>query len=79
MTETNENPGIPVVGSSLVLPADDPTYLNAKERFGATHKIEVYAGTTPLLSALKPDQTVCWGDGKSYHFRLTENPIKSEV
>jgi len=63
--------GIPVVGSSLFLSADDENLKNVREKYGKTHTIEAVKGTKVVMSKLAKNQSVCWGDGESYHFRLT--------
>ena len=63
--------GIPVVGSSLFLSADDENLKNVREKYGKTHTIEAVKGTKVIMAKLAKNQSVCWGDGESYHFRLT--------
>lgn len=65
---------IPIIGSDAVLLPDNLHYLAVKEMYGATHEIEVIYGTKAKMSNLGPNQSVCYGDGKSFHFRLT--PLK---
>jgi len=64
--------GIPVVGSSLFLSADDENLKKVREKYGKTHTIEAVKGTKVVMAKLAKNQSVCWGDGDSYHFRLTE-------
>ena len=63
--------GIPVVGSSLFLSADDENLKRVREKYGKTHTIEAVKGTKVIMAKLAKNQSVCWGDGESYHFRLT--------
>ena len=63
--------GMPVVGSSLFLSADDENLKKVREKYGKTHKIEAVKGTKVVMAKLAKGQSVCWGDGESYHFRLT--------
>jgi len=44
-----------------------------KERYGETHTIEkvVHKGRIDLRK-LKPGESVCAGDGKTYHYKLTK-------
>ena len=63
--------GIPVVGSSLFLSADDENLKKVREKYGKTHTIEAVKGTKVIMEKLAKNQSVCWGDGESYHFRLT--------
>lgn len=63
--------GIPVVGSSLFLSADDENLKKVREKYGKTHTIEAVKGTKVVMAKLAKNQSVCWGDGESYHFRLT--------
>ena len=63
--------GIPVVGSSLFLSADDENLKKVSEKYGKTHTIEAVKGTKVIMAKLAKNQSVCWGDGESYHFRLT--------
>lgn len=65
---------IPVVGSSFFIKSDDENYKKAFGVWGKTHKIEPVLGTSPDLRKLLDNQRVMWGDGKKYHFRLTELP-----
>lgn len=64
--------GIPVVGSSLFLSADDENLKKVREKYGKTHTIEAVKGTKVVMAKLAKNQSVCWGDGESYHFRLTD-------
>ena len=63
--------GIPIVGSSLFLSADDENLKQVREKYGKTHIIEAVKGTKVIMAKLAKNQSVCWGDGESYHFRLT--------
>jgi hypothetical protein len=67
----NAQLGIAVVGSSLFLSADDKNLKKVREKYGKTHKIEAVKGTKIDMTKLTDNQSVCWGDGESYHFRLT--------
>jgi len=60
-----------VQGSNFELSEDDQNLTDVKKRYGATHDIEAVFGTKPDLRKLMSTQSVCWGDGKTYHFRLT--------
>lgn len=55
--------------------SNDVNWLKVNERCGATHHIEKVMGTEVDLTKLKDNQSVCWGDGETYHFRLTEKRI----
>lgn len=44
--------GIPVVGSSLFLSADDENLKNVREKYGKTHTIEAVKGTKVVMSKL---------------------------
>ena len=45
--------------------------------YGKTHDIRrVYGDCHVELSNLKFNQSVCWGDGKTFYYLLTENPNK---
>jgi hypothetical protein len=70
---TNETAqlGTPVVGSSLFLSDNDENLKKVREKYGKTHTIEAVKGTKVVMSKLAKNQSVCWGDGESYHFRLT--------
>ena len=63
--------GIPIVGSSLFLSADDENLKQVREKYGKTHTIEAVKGTKVIMAILAKNQSVRWGDGESYHFRLT--------
>jgi hypothetical protein len=60
-----------VIGSNFKLSDDDENVIKVRERHGKTHHIEAVIGTQPILDRLSKGQSVCWGDGKTYHFRLT--------
>lgn len=62
---------IGVVGSSLFLSADDKNLKKVRDLYGNTHKIEAVKGTKIDMTKLADNQSVCWGDGENYHFRLT--------
>lgn len=63
--------GISVVGNSLFLSADDENLKKVREKYGKTHTIEVVKGTKVVMAKLAKNQSVFYGDGESYHFRLT--------
>ena len=63
--------GISVFGSSFFLSADDENLKKVREKYGKTHTIEAVKGTKVEMAKLAKNQSVCWGDGESYHFRLT--------
>ena len=45
------------------------------KKYGETHDVKrVYADLSPDLSKLKDNQSVCWGDGRTFYFPLTEKP-----
>lgn len=54
------------------LPDDDKNMIQVKEIYGKTHKIEAVLGTHVTLDDLGPGQSICWGDGETFHFRLTK-------
>ena len=60
-----------LLASSLVLSADDENLKKVREKYGKTHTIEAVKGTKVEMAKLAKNQSVCWGDGESYHFRLT--------
>lgn len=66
------NSSISIIGTDSFLSTSDANYVKVNERWGKTHTIEAVDGVEPLLITLKPNQCVCWGDGATYHFRLTE-------
>lgn len=43
-----------------------------EDKFGKTHTYERIMGVQPKLSELGITQSVCYGDGKTYHWRLTK-------
>ena len=57
--------------SSFFLSADDENLKKVREKYGKTHTIEAVKGTKVEMAKLAKNQSVCWGDGESYHFRLT--------
>lgn len=50
----------------------DKYYQDVIKKWGKTHTIEKIMGTHVDLKNLKNGQSVCWGDGETYHFRLTK-------
>lgn len=41
--------------------------------YGKTHTYKrVYGGLSPDLTKLNLNQSVCWGDGKTFYYLLTE-------
>lgn len=42
-----------------------------KSEYGKIHTVESVKGTKVIMAKLSKNQSVCWGDGESYHFRLT--------
>lgn len=67
-----ESLGIPVIGSSFFLSENDENLKKVREKYGQTHAIEAIKGTKIIMAKLAKNQSVCWGDGESYHFRLTK-------
>jgi hypothetical protein len=55
----------------LSISDNDENLKKVREKYGKTHKIEAVLGTRPILAMLASNQSVVWGDGKTYHFRLT--------
>lgn len=48
-------------------------YSVINKKYGETHNIErIYETTSPDLYKLKDNQSVCWGDGRTFYFLLTE-------
>jgi hypothetical protein len=60
-----------LLASSFFLSADDENLKKVREKYGKTHTIEAVKGTKVEMAKLAKNQSVCWGDGESYHFRLT--------
>jgi hypothetical protein len=63
--------------SSKSLPEKDnaiekEAWESVRKRWSATHTIEKVMGTEVTLSDLEDNQSVCYGDGKTFHFRLTK-------
>lgn len=48
------------------------------ERWELTHKIEAVLGVEVDLRKLAENESVLYGDGKSFHFKLTKEPLKLE-
>ncbi len=42
------------------------------KKYNKTHDIEKVPGTSVRMQDLNDDQSVCWGDGKTYHYLLTK-------
>lgn len=59
-------------GTVINLLEDDENLIRTKNLFGETHTIEAVLGTKVNLPDLLPGQSVVYGDGKHYHFRLTK-------
>jgi hypothetical protein len=51
---------------------ESPEYKKVFALYGKTHKIEKRAGTAVFLPLLKDNQSIVWGDGKTFHWLLTE-------
>lgn len=64
--------GIAITGSNLLLPLDDEDLKKVTDRYGDSHHIEPVWGTSVDLTVLKLNETVCIGDGQTYHFKLTD-------
>lgn len=45
-------------------------------KWGETHDIEKVMGTEVDLTLLNDNQSVVWGDGETFHWRLTKKPIE---
>ena len=60
-----------LLASSLSLSADDENLKKVREKYGKTHTIEAVKGTKVEMAKLAKNQSVCWGNGESYHFLLT--------
>lgn len=54
----------------------DNNYKRAFAKYGKTHEIEKVMGTRVDITKLKDNQSVIWGDGETYHFRLTTHKPK---
>ncbi len=63
---------IPVIGSRFFIDTNDINWVKINEKYKSTHVIEAVWGIKPRLDKLQSNQKVCWGDGETYHFRLTE-------
>jgi hypothetical protein len=75
----NAKLGIPIIGSNFLLPIDDENLIKAQEKFGETCKIEVVIGTQVIFAELARNQGVCFGDGDTYHFRLTKKKSQTKL
>lgn len=63
---------LPIIGTNFYLSEDDENLVKIKNRYGDTHNIEAVKGTKVNIKNSKPNTSVCWGDGETYHFRLTK-------
>ena len=63
-----------IINTNIHIDENDPELLRVKKMYGHTHTIEALPGTEVNFSELSADQSVCWGDGLCYHFRLTKKP-----
>lgn len=51
---------------------DEMILMSMQKRWGKTHEINKVYGTHVDLSTLPKGVSVCYGDGKTYHFQLKE-------
>lgn len=63
---------IQISGSSLFIQTSDKNWIRVQRLYGSTHNVEPVLGVKPDLRLLADNQSICWGDGKTYHFRLTK-------
>jgi hypothetical protein len=42
------------------------------KKYEGEHMVTAVLGTRPNLQKLAKNESVCWGDGKSFHFKLTK-------
>lgn len=42
------------------------------KKYEGTHMVSARLGTKVDLRKLKPNESICYGDGKSFHFLLTK-------
>ena len=56
--------------------SEDIRFNRIQARYGKTHYIKKIPGTVCDLYTLKDNQSVCFGDGQTYYFRLTERANK---
>jgi hypothetical protein len=46
--------------------------LSIEHKYGKTHNIKKRKGTEVDLTHLNENESVVWGDGKTYHYLLTK-------
>ncbi len=63
---------ISVEGSGMLIKDTHPAYVQAFALYGKTHRITPVIGTRADLRKLKPNESIIWGDGRTFHFRLTK-------
>jgi len=65
---------IKIENSNFSISEIDPDYQKILEKYGETHTITlVYITTRGVdLRKLKPDESICMGDGKTWYCRLTK-------
>jgi hypothetical protein len=63
---------IKIEGSDLFIDDTHADYIKVMEMYGATHDVTPVIGTQPDLRRLKSNESVVWGDGKTFHFKLTK-------
>lgn len=63
---------IRIEGSALSIEDTHPGYMNALVMYGATHDITPVIGTKVDLRKLTGNESVIWGDGKTFHIKLTK-------
>lgn len=61
-----------VIGSRIEIPNTDENVIRVNELYGKTHKIQAVKGVNVDLRNLSSGESVCYGDGKTYHFLLTK-------
>lgn len=66
-----ENTMIEIQKTGLFIDRNDPDVAKAFDKYGATHKITPRIGTEVDLRRLKPNESVVYGDGRTYYFLLT--------
>lgn len=47
-------------------------FLEVFKKYEGTHMITAVPGTRVDLTKLKNNESICYGDGKSFHFKLTK-------
>lgn len=53
----------------------DPNLIQVRQKYGDTHVITAMPASHEIdLTTLDKNESVCWGDGETYYFKLYKRP-----